>query len=48
MGESSVGSVLTHGRVPTDTANASQNADAHAPNGQTRIHARHSMHLLSL
>jgi hypothetical protein len=48
MGESPVGSVLAHGRVPTDTADASQNADAHATKGQTRMHARHSMHLLSL
>jgi hypothetical protein len=48
MGESSVGSFLTHGRVPTDTGNTPQNADAHSPKGQTRMHARHSMHFASL
>jgi hypothetical protein len=47
MSESSVGSFLAHRRAPTDRGKVAQNADAQTAKGQTRVHARHSMHFAS-
>ena len=47
MSESSVGSFLAHGGAPIDTGEVPQNADAQTAKGQTRVHARHSMHFAS-